>query len=126
MRKVWLGAAVASLLIPLGGGVAYAGVGNDGGATIVKGATCSIRTNPTGNPKTPTTDMQAEITPSGQVNLVCHAQAPAGTTIAPFNQSGFLCIAGPAGVTYNSHVVWTPSGRGTLTCHGTIPPTPPS
>jgi hypothetical protein len=126
MRRYWVGTAIVGLLIPLSGGVAYAGVGNDGanGATIVRGATCSIRTNTTGDPKTPTTDMQAEITPSGQVNLVCHATAPQGTTIAPFNQSGFPCNDGPAGVTNDSHVVWTPSGHGTLTCHGKIPPPP--
>jgi hypothetical protein len=123
MRPYWVGAAAVALLLPFSGGMAYAGVGNDGGATVVKGANCSIRTNPTGEPKRPTTDMQAEITPSGRVNLVCHANVPRGT-IAPFNQSSFPCDIGPAGVTTDSHVVWTPSGQGTLTCHGAIPSTP--
>ena len=117
MHRYWVSAAIAGLLIPLGGGTAYAQGSNDGGATIVRGAGCTIRTNPTGTTSITTTDMQAEITPSGQVNLVCHAQQAPGT-VTPFNVSGFSCKLGAAGETFNSHVVWTPSGQGTITCHG--------
>ena len=117
MRRFWVSAAIAGLLIPLGGGTAYAQGSNDGAASIVKGQPCTIRTDPAGNSSVTTTNMQAVITPSGQVNLLCRANLASGT-VAPFNASGFSCKVGPAGETFNSHVVWTPSGQGTITCHG--------
>jgi hypothetical protein len=117
MRRYWISAAIAGLLIPLGGGTAYAQSSSDGAATIVRGASCTIRTNPTGTSSISSTDMQAVITPSGHVNLLCRANLAPGT-VAPFNASGFSCGVGPAGQTFNSHVVWTPSGQGTITCHG--------
>jgi hypothetical protein len=119
MRRYWVAAAIAGLLlIPLGGGTAYAQSSNDGAATIVRGADCTIRTDPTGDSSITTTDMQAVITPSGQVNLVCRARRAPGE-VAPFNTSGFRCGVGPdRPPTFDSHVVWTPSGQGTITCHG--------
>ncbi len=48
--------------------------------------------------------------------LVCHAKVQAGT-VEPFTQTGFACLlAGMPATT--SHIVWTPSGQGTLTCSG--------
>jgi hypothetical protein len=118
MLRFWVSAAIVGLLIPLSGGTAYAQSSNDGAATIVRGAGCTIRTDPTGASSVSTTDMQAVITPSGQVNLVCRARQEPGV-VAPFNVSGFSCRVGPGRPpTFDSHVVWTPSGQGTITCHG--------
>ena len=140
MHRYWAGAAIMGMLIPLGGGVAYAQDSSDGwtnevgraaakpadngGAQIITGKSCKMREDPSGSPFIFTTDMQAVVTPSGpsgqqQVNLVCHDQLPPGT-VAPFNQSGFPCSVGPAGTTTDSHIVWTPSGQGTITCHGVV------
>jgi hypothetical protein len=113
-------AATPLLAVTVGVSPAQAASPPDGAATIVRGAGCTMRTNPDGTASVRTTDMQAVITPSGKVNLVCHAQQPAGA-VEPFQQSGFSCAVGPAGTTTDSNVVWTASGQGTLTCHGTIP-----
>lgn len=142
MRRYWVGAAIVGLIVPFSlGGVAYAGVGNNGDGTtsaaIIKGdtrpggipgQTCGIRVNPNPDPNNPADlfqsgAMQAEVTPGNRVNFVCQATVDPGT-IAPFNQSGFVCHLGPFGDTYDSHVVWTKSGQGTLTCHGTVPTSP--
>src|SRR4029079_15118500 len=103
MRRFWVSAAIAGLLIPLVGGTAYAQGSNDGAATIVREAPCTIRTNAAGTTSVTTKDMQAVITPSGKVNLLCRANLVSGT-VAPFNSSGFSCKVGPAGETFNSHV----------------------
>jgi hypothetical protein len=120
MRILGVGLALVSTALSVGVGMGSAQAGPpDGAATVVKGADCMIRMDPQGTLFFETTDMQAVITPSGQVNLVCHGQAPAGT-VAPFVQRGFPCFVGPAGITTNSHVVWNAAGKGTVTCHGRI------
>lgn len=45
-------------------------VTNGGGATVVKGAPCTLGP---AQPGVTTTQMQASVTPSGQVNLNCHS-----------------------------------------------------
>ena len=100
----------------LAGGVALAEP-PDGAAEIVRGAGCTMRTNAEGTLSIRTTDMQAVVTPSGEVNLVCRGKVAPGS-VEPFQASGFSCRVGPAGFTTDSHVVWTASGQGTLTCHG--------
>ena len=124
MRRALIGGVFAVALTGLGGGVAFAADpnGNDGmqGATVAPGVSCKMRTDPSGTPFIFTTDSQAEIAPSGVVNLQCHFSVPAGS-VKPFNQKAFPCNVGPAGITTDSHIVWTPSGQGNLTCHGRIP-----
>jgi hypothetical protein len=55
------------------------------------------------------------ITPSGNGTLVCRGQVPQGPPRAVVVK-GLRCPT-PAGVTYRSHTVITPSGRVKLTCH---------
>jgi hypothetical protein len=105
------------------GSVAVAAPGDhDGmqGAVVAPGVNCRMRLDPSGTPFLFTTDSQAEITPSGVVNLQCHASQPTGS-VEPFTQKGFECAVGPAGLTTDSVIVWTQSGQGNLTCHGRIP-----
>jgi hypothetical protein len=121
MRKFGVGLVLATTTLAMSAGVGSAKADPpDGAATIIRGVGCTMRTNPGGTASISTTDMQAVITPSGHVNLVCHGQVAAGSVEA-FEQSGFNCRVGPAGITTDSHVVWTPSGKGTLTCQGVIP-----
>jgi hypothetical protein len=114
-----LATAALTPVVLFAGGVAQAEP-PDGAAQIIRGAGCTMRTNPEGSLSIRTTDMQAVITPSGKVNLVCRGEVAAGS-VEPFQASGFACRVGPAGTTTDSHITWTPSGQGTLTCHGTIP-----
>lgn len=93
------------------------------GANVIDLESCRIRT--ISEPKSKqdfffTDDAKVVIGPQGQVTLVCHADVPAGS-VEPFSQTGFPCRLGSKkNVTFDSHVVWTASGQGTLTCHGSI------
>jgi len=123
MRRTLIVGVLTATLVGLGSGVAVAADNDNDGMqsdVVVNGVNCKMRTVPSGASFIFTTDSQAEITPGGVVNLQCHASLPAGS-VEPFTQTGFPCKVGPAGVTTNSVVVWTPSGQGTLTCHGRIP-----
>ena len=119
MRRVWSVAALTATLTAMGGGVAVAQEVADGSsnrADLLSGINCRMRQSPTGEPHIISNDSRAVITSSGEINLVCHAEVPAGSVV-PFTQSGFACnLAGMPATT--SHVVWTPSGQGTLTCRG--------
>jgi hypothetical protein len=103
----------------MGGGVAVAQEQVDGSsnrADLLSGINCRMRQSPTGTPFIFTRDSRAVITSSGEINLVCHAKVEAGS-VEPFTQTGFACsLAGMPATT--SHIVWTPSGQGTLTCRG--------
>jgi hypothetical protein len=119
MRRVLSVAVLTATLTAMGGGVAVAQEQVDGSsnrAELLSGISCRMRQSPTGEPHIFTTDSRAVRTSSGEINLVCHAEVPAGS-VEPFTQSGFACnLAGMPATT--SHIVWTPSGRGTLTCRG--------
>jgi hypothetical protein len=121
MRRVWSVAVLTATLTAMGGGVAAAQEKVDGSsnsADHISGRNCTMRQSPTGTPSITTTDMRAVITSSGEINLVCHAEVPAGS-VEPFTQTGFECRLGsPTTLATTSHIVWTPSGRGTLTCRG--------
>jgi hypothetical protein len=75
---------------------------------------CSILT-PGVAPGVITTTGSYTITPSGNGTLVCRGQVPQGPPRAVVVK-GLRCPT-PAGVTYRSHTVITPSGRVKLTCH---------
>ena len=118
MRRVWSVAVLTATLTTLGGGVAVAQDEADGtnSADRLTGINCRMRQDPSGTPSIITTDSQAIITSSGVITLVCRATDTTGT-VEPFTQTGFLCrLAGMEATT--SHIVWTPSGQGTLTCSG--------
>jgi hypothetical protein len=120
MRRVWSVAVLTATLTAMGGGVAVAQEQVDGSSNSADHLSprCKMRQDPSGEPFIFTTDSRAVITSSGVITLVCHAQVPAGT-VEPFTQSGFECfLAGNLATT--SHIVWTPSGRGTLTCSGKV------
>jgi len=119
MRRVWSIAVLTATLTAMGGGVAVAQDAVDGSSNAAIRRTdinCTMRTNPSGTTSISTPNAQAIITSNGEVTLVCRAT---DTSVEPFTQSGFLCrLAGqPATI---SHIVWTPSGQGTLTCSGKI------
>ena len=119
MRRVWSVAVLTATLTAMGGGVAAAQEKVDGSsnrADLLSGINCRMRQSPTGTPFIITNDSRAVITSSGEINLVCHAEVEAGS-VEPFTQTGFACsLAGMPATT--SHIVWTPSGQGTLTCRG--------
>jgi hypothetical protein len=119
MRRVWSVAVLTATLTAMGGGVAVAQEEADGSSNSAIRRTdinCRMRQSPSGTPSILTPDAQAIITSSGEITLVCRATADAGT-VEPFTQTGFLCLlAGEPATT--SHIVWTPSGQGTLTCRG--------
>ena len=119
MRRVWSVAVLTATLTAMGGGVVVAQEEVDGSsnrADLLTGINCRMRQSPTGTPFIFTRDSRAVITSSGEINLVCHAKVPAGS-VEPFTQTGFACsLAGMPATT--SHIVWTPSGQGTLTCSG--------
>jgi hypothetical protein len=61
------------------------------------------------------------VTPSGNVHFVCHASVPARTRL-PANAvvvDGTPCFLPNRRRTNDSHIVLTPSGQITLTCHFT-------
>lgn len=115
MRRVWSIAVLTATLTAMGGGVAVAQEEVDGSsnsADRLTGITCRMRTDPTGETFIRTTDSKAVITSNGVITLVCHAE---DTSVEPFTQTGFPCnVAGLPATT--SHIVWTPSGQGTITC----------
>jgi hypothetical protein len=119
MRRVWSVAVLTATLTAMGGGVAVAQEGVDGSsnsADRLTGINCRMRQDPSGTPFIFTRDSQAIITSSGVITLVCRAEVEAGS-VEPFTQTGFACsLAGMPATT--SHIVWTPSGQGTLTCRG--------
>jgi hypothetical protein len=121
MRRVWSVAVLTATLTAMGGGVAAAQEEVDGSsnrADLLSGINCRMRQDPSGTPFIFTRDSRAVITSSGEITLVCRATADAGT-VEPFTQTGFLCLlAGEPATT--SHIVWTPSGQGTLTCSGKV------
>jgi hypothetical protein len=121
MRRVWSVAVLTATLTAMGGGVAVAQEGVDGSsnrADLLSGINCRMRQSPTGTPFIFTNDSRAVITSSGEITLVCHAEDTTGL-VEPFTQSGFLCnLAGNPATT--SHIVWTPSGQGTITCSGKV------
>jgi hypothetical protein len=51
---------------------------------------------------------------AASITFVSHAQ---NADVTPFPESGFVCHVGPFGDTFDSSVIWTPSGQGTLICH---------
>ena len=117
MRRFWSVAVLTATLTAMGGGVAVAQEQVDGSsnrADLLSGINCRMRQSPTGTPFIFTRDSRAVITSSGEITLVCHAK---DSSVEPFTQSGFECfLAGNLATT--SHIVWTPSGQGTLTCRG--------
>jgi hypothetical protein len=119
MGRVWSIAVLTATLTAMGGGVAVAQEVADGSsnrADLLSGINCRMRQDPSGTPFIFTRDSRAVITSSGEITLVCHAKVPAGS-VEPFTQSGFACsLAGNPATT--SHIVWTPSGQGTITCSG--------
>jgi hypothetical protein len=121
MRRVWSVAVLTATLTAMGGGVAVAQEVVDGSsnrADLLSGIDCRMRQSPTGEPHIISNDSRAVITSSGEITLVCHAKVEAGSVV-PFTQSGFLCnLAGNPATT--SHIVWTPSGQGTITCSGKV------
>jgi hypothetical protein len=119
MLNFGAGLVLISAVVSVGVGVGpvQAAPPPDGAATIVRGADCKMRTDPQDLRSIRTTDMQAVITPSGRINLVCHGRVPRGT-VTPFHKSGFPCLIGLDDPTTDSHVVWNAAGNGTLTCHG--------
>lgn len=92
------------------------------GADVLDLSSCRMRTSPDPGPKDYffTDDGHVTIGPKGQVTLVCHADLPPGT-VEPFTQEGFECRLGSKkNVTFDSKIMWTASGQGTLVCHGTL------
>jgi hypothetical protein len=129
MRRVWSVAVLTATLTAMGGGVAVAQEEVDGSsnsADRLTGITCRMRLSTDGTRFIRTTDSKAVITSNGVITLVCHAKInpedpqgvePLGVPFVfePFTQSGFPCnLAGQPATT--SHIVWTPSGQGTITC----------
>ena len=118
MRRVWSVAVLTATLTVMGGGVAVAQEVADGSSNSADHLSprCKMRQDPSGTPFIFTTDSRAVITSSGEITLVCHAK---DSSVEPFTQSGFECfLAGNLATT--SHIVWTPSGQGTLTCSGKV------
>ena len=119
MRRVWSVAVLTATLTALGGGVAVAQEGVDGSSNSADHLSprCVMRTSPVPPlNQVVATDSRAVITSSGVITLVCRAEVEAGS-VEPFTQTGFACsLAGMPATT--SHIVWTPSGQGTLTCSG--------
>ena len=121
MRRVWSVAVLTATLTAMGGGVAVAQEEVDGSsnsADRLSGINCRMRQSTSGTPFIFTRDSQAIITSSGVITLVCRAKVDAGS-VEPFTQTGFPCRLGsPTTLATTSHIVWTPSGQGTLTCSG--------
>jgi hypothetical protein len=120
MRRVWSIAVLTATLTAMGGGVAVAQDEVDGSNSAIRRTdiNCTMRQSPSGTPSISTPDAQAIITSSGVITLVCRAKVDAGS-VEPFTQTGFPCRLGsPTTLATTSHIVWTPSGQGTLTCSG--------
>lgn len=113
-----LAALVAALAIPAS---ASADTGVLGGADphIITGLPCYASAEIAGGTQLQTTDSRIVITTNSQsvsnTMLSCHFQAdPISSVIAI---SGFPCqLVGFGGLADDSHFVYTPNGRATLTC----------
>jgi hypothetical protein len=109
ISRLFVGALVVAIPLVAGGGlVAHA----DGpGATIRKGIGCGLSLPQL--PTVTTADTTAVATPSGAMQLTCHFQGPAiaETVVIDGLKCGFDRY-----VTTDSHIVYSKSGRATLTC----------
>jgi hypothetical protein len=98
-------------------GVPGLAAANGGGANVVKGQSCVINLDALEPGATVvTTDMHSVVTPSGNVALKCTGDIP-DDLVPPkaVRVRGEQCFV-YGGCTYNTMVVFTPSGKAHLTC----------
>jgi hypothetical protein len=112
-----------SVVLVFGVAAAASADGQGEGATVIKGETCTILAADWGGTENLTAETgMATVTPSGNVNLKCFFDIPAGLEPAEaVRNTGFTC-ATPEGPTTDSRSVATPGGKVILSCKVTAAP----